>query len=405
MVLRPRVGLRSSPSTNNKWTTTWVNTYAAVTSTQQTWALEQQVSLAAVAAPTGNEGPRARAMQQGLQQAGARACHLDAVGNVCASFGEGKDAPLVCLAHLDTVYDAGPPQDGVVAVHRHATRLRAPGIGDNSRGLAAMLLLARVLGLPDVRTQLRRPVHLVATVSEEGEGNLRGARAWFDAAEQRGVVPYAAVAIDGPGDESIVHHAVGSHRLRVTVHGDGGHSWVHADAANPIHVLGEFIARVSRLGDARRRDAVVHITRMQGGESLTGIPQRAWVDVDLRGTSAARIDAVRRELMRLVQQLTPPTLRAEVTIHGDRPAGSLDDAHPLVDAARRATEAVGVTPRSASASTDANIPLSRGIPAIAIGAGGCGGGAHTSEEWYDDTTGARGLTRLLRLVLDLAVTA
>jgi acetylornithine deacetylase/succinyl-diaminopimelate desuccinylase-like protein len=292
-----------------------------------------------------------------------------------------------------------------VSVHREGTLLRAPGIGDNSRGLAAMLLLARVLGLPDVRSRLRRRVHLVATVAEEGEGNLRGARAWFDAAAQRGDVLHAAVAIDGPGDESIVHHAVGSHRLRVTLHGDGGHSWVHADAANPIHVLGEFIARAARLGDARRRDAVVHVTRMQGGETLTGIPQRAWVDVDLRGTSAAHIEQVTGELHRLVQQLAPSTLRADIMVLGDRPAGTLDDAHPLVHAARRATEAVGVTPRSASASTDANIPLSRGIPAIAIGAGGCGGGAHTSEEWYDDATGARGLTRLLRLVLDLAVTA
>lgn len=379
-----------------------MDTYAAVTSAQQDWALEQQASLAAIAAPTGNESTRALAVQQGLLQAGAPSCHLDASGNVCASFGAAEGTPLVCLAHLDTVYDAPPPPDGRVTVHRHARLLRAPGVGDNSRGLAAMLLLARVLGRPDVRTQLRRPVQLVATVSEEGEGNLRGARSWFDEAEQRGVVPYAAIAIDGPGDESIVHHAVGSHRLRVALHGEGGHSWVHVDAPNPIHVLGEFIARASRLGDAHRRDAVVHVTRMHGGESLNAIPQHAWVDVDLRGTSATRLSQVKRELLRIVQQLTPATLRAEVSVIGDRPAGSLDQAHALVQAAVRATEAVGATPRSASASTDANIPLARGIPAIAIGAGGCGGGAHTSEEWYDDATGARGLSRLLRLVLHLA---
>ncbi len=402
MVLRPRVGLRSSPTTNNEWTATWIDTFAAVTSAQQGWTLEQQASLAAIAAPTGNESTRARAMQQGLLQAGAPACRLDATGNVCASFGAGHERPLVCLAHLDTVYDAAPARDGTIAVHRSDKLLRAPGIGDNSRGLAAMLLLARVLGLPDVRARLRRPVQLVATVSEEGEGNLLGARSWFDAAEQRGIVPHAAVAIDGPGDESIVHHAVGSHRLRVTLHGSGGHSWVHADAANPIHVLGEFIARAARMGDARRRDAVVHVTRMHGGESLTAIPQQAWVDVDLRGTSAARLSQVKQELLRLVQQLTPPGLRADITVLGDRPAGSLDHAHFLVQAAVRATEAVGARPRSASGSTDANIPLARGIPAIAIGAGGCGGRAHTSEEWYDDTKGARGLDRLLRLILQLA---
>ena len=402
MVLRPRVGLRSSPKTMNECTTPWMDRHAAVTAAQQEWTLDQQALLASIASPTGNESTRARAMQQGLVHAGASGIHLDAAGNVCATTGPAGASPLVCLAHLDSVYDSSPALEHPVPVHRSGRLLRAPGIGDNSRGLAAMLFLARVLSVPDVRARLRRPIELVATVAEEGEGNLHGARTWFDAAEQRGIVPVAAVAIDGPGDENIVHHAVGSHRLRVTMHGDGGHSWVHADAANPIHVLGEFIARAARLGDARRRDAVVQITRMHGGESLTAIPQQAWADVDLRGTSAARLDQVKRELLRLVQQLTPASLRAEVTVLGDRPAGSLDDGHALVQAAVRATEAVGCTPRAAVASTDANVPLSRGIPAIAIGAGGSGGGAHTSAEWYDDTNAARGLTRLLRLVLDLA---
>lgn len=380
----------------------WVNESCARMVSYQERTLEQQIALTGIAAPTGNESARARAVQSALCHAGLPNATIDRAGNVQAVVGSGGMSPLVCLAHLDTVYAGALPHEYRVPVQRIGNLVRAPGIGDNGRGLAALVSLARVLHAPEVAARLTRPVHLVATVAEEGEGDLRGARAWFDDAEADGMMPIAAIAVDGPGDASIVHHAVGSHRLRVAVHGTGGHSWVHAEAANPIHVLGEFIAQAARLGNARRREAVVHITRMHGGESLTAIPQHAWVDVDLRGTSAARIEHVRRDLLRLVQQVTPASLRAEVTVLGDRPAGALDDAHPLVQAAVRATEAIGAAPTSAMASTDANIPLSRGIPAIAIGAGGTGGGAHTGDEWYDDTNGARGLERLVRLVLALA---
>ena len=367
----------------------------------RSWTLDQQILLTQTAAPTGNESARARLVQLALRQAGSSTVRLDAVGNVCDVHGEGTVPPLVCMAHLDAVYEAGAPV-GMVPVHRDGPVVRAPGIGDNGRGLAALLTLARLLRAPQFAARLMRPVHLVATVGEEGDGNLRGARAWFNEAARQGVSPHAVIAVDGPGDESIVHHAVGSHRLRVTLRGAGGHSWVHAHAANPIHALGEFIAAAARLGDAHRRDVVVHVTRMQGGESLTAVPQQAWVEIDVRGTSAVRLEWVRQELRRLVARLTPPSLRAEFTVLGDRPAGVLDASHPLVQAAVRATEAVGCCPRSAVASSDANIALSRGIPAIALGAGGAGGGAHTRDEWYDDTHAVRGLDRLMRLVVQLA---
>jgi tripeptide aminopeptidase len=396
-MMQPRNRLRSSGAANDEW----VKTHSALGAGRREWALQQQIRLARIAAPTGHESTRALAVQQALRQCGLGTATIDRVGNVRAVIGSGTATPLVCLAHLDTVYDHDCIAGESVPVVQHDHFLRAPGVSDNCRGLAALLALAHVLQRPDVTPHLVRPVHLVATVAEEGDGNLHGARTWFDDAEELGVVPFAALAVDGPGDESIVHHAAGSHRLRVALRGDGGHSWVHADAANPIHALGEFIARAHRLGNARRREAVVHITRMHGGESLTAIPREAWVDVDLRGTSAARIELVRRELVRLAHQVTPTGLQAELTVLGDRPAGALDADHALVRAAVRATEAVGCVPRSAVASTDANIPLSRGIPAIAIGAGGTGGATHTRDEWYDDTHGARGLERLVRLVLDV----
>lgn len=371
---------------------------------QQSWMADQQMRLTEIAAPTGNESRRARAVQQMLHQLGTAVCTIDDIGNVHNVIGTASSSPIVCLAHLDAVYDTALAPAAPIPVRRDGMMMFGAGIGDNGRGLASLLLLSRVLQRPDVTARLRRPVHLVATVGEEGEGNLRGAHACFDAFEARGIVPHAAVAIDGPGDESIVHHAVGSHRFRVAIHGPGGHSWLHAADANPLHILGEFIARAARMGNAHRRDALINITRMGGGEAMNSIPQEGWVDVELRGTSAEKLASMRHELLRLSQQLTPPTLRAELTVLGDRPAGVLDAEHPLVRSAVNATRAVGVVPRAASASTDANVPLARGIPAIAIGAGGTGGDAHTSREWYDDTHAGRGLERLVRLILELAVT-
>lgn len=395
----------------------WMEPLRAEWRAAQTWTLERQIALAQIAAPTGNESARARYVQQWLSAVPAWAVAYEPSGNVVGRVlphpsHAHESAPLVCLSHLDTVYATAPSDDVPLQVQRDGAQLACPGIGDNSRGLAAMLALAHALAHPAVRDRLTRPVYLVATVGEEGDGNLRGARDWFDHAAAHGVTPCAAIAIDGPGDESIVHHAVGSIRLRISVRGPGGHSWVHAGAPNPIHALGAFITQAVRVGNSTRRDCVVTVTRMYGGESLTGVPSHAWVDLDVRGTSDAQLAYARRELVRLAHDVTNDASRmdhtralsVEVTVLGERPAGVLAADHPLVVVAQDATQAVGRVPRSAVASTDANIPLSRGIPAIALGAGGCGGDAHTEHEWYDDTTGPVGLERVIRLVLAIAAT-
>jgi acetylornithine deacetylase/succinyl-diaminopimelate desuccinylase-like protein len=392
----------------------WLADLCAGWRRRQDWVLQQQIACARIAAPTGNERVRAAHLQQALASLTGLSVSRDRSGNVCAvvtptSAPPSVDAaaPIVCLAHLDTVY-AG---DDALEIRRDGARVHCPGIGDNGRGLAALQVLAHALHTPDARARLQRPVHLVATVGEEGEGNLLGARTWFDDAAAQGLRPEAAIAIDGPGDESIVHHAIGSLRLRVTMHGGGGHPWVHAGAPNPIHALGAFIRIADRLGDGARRQRTVTVTRMHGGESLTGIPQLAWVDLDVRAPSAPTLTRVRQELERAAQAVAHDAARhdpsrpltVEVTELGSRPAGAIDTESPLVQAAVRATQAVGRTPRTASASTDANVPLSRGIPAIAIGAGGTGGGAHTRDEWYDDAQGSVGLERVLRLVLGVAM--
>ena len=391
----------------------WLTPLLASWRNQRAWVLEHQIAIARTAAPTGNESERAALLQRDWLTCG-HAVARDRVGNVLTrivpapSRDVSEDRPLVCLAHLDTVFEADEP----LSVRQEGSRVYCPGIGDNGRGLAAMSVLARVLQQPDVRGRLRRPIDLVLTVGEEGEGNLRGATQWFDDAATRGSSPIAAVAIDGPGDRTIVHHAVGSHRLRITFTGVGGHSWANATTPNPVHAAGACIAAIARLADAARPYGVVTVTRMHGGEHLTGVPTQAWLDVDVRSLETARLHSIRNELRRIVAEAAQNesarepalALRHTVTPLGDRPAGVIDDRHPLVRAAAVATRAVGRTPQSASASTDANVPLSRGIPAIAIGAGGSGSAAHTANEWYDDAQSEIGLERVIRLVVALGTT-
>ncbi len=388
----------------------WLTPLLATWRAQRAWILEQQVAIARTAAPTGNESERAALLQRDWRDCG-QAVTRDGAGNVMArvtparSVSHAAPAPVVCLAHLDTVFRADEP----LVVRQDGTRTYCPGIGDNGRGLAAMSVLARALQHPAVRARLRRPIELVLTVGEEGEGNLRGATQWFDDAAARGLTPAAAVAIDGPGDCTIVHHAVGSRRWRITFTGVGGHSWANALTPNPVHAAGACIAGIARLADASRPYGVVAVTRMQGGEHLTGVPTHAWIDLDMRSLDPARLRTMSGEVERIVvravrdaSQLQPAqALQYAITVLGDRPAGMIDAQHPLVLAAASATRAVGRVPQSASASTDANVPLSRGIPAIAIGAGGTGSGAHTANEWYDDTDSDVGLERVIRTVVAL----
>lgn len=388
----------------------WLTPLLATWRAQRAWILEHQIAIALTAAPTGNESERAAWLQQDWLTCGHDVTR-DSAGNVIARVDPavttpGTDGrPLVCLAHLDTVFDAVEP----LAVRHEGTRTFCPGIGDNGRGLAAMSVLARVLQQPDVRARLRRPIELVLTVGEEGEGNLRGATQWFNDAAARDEMPVAAVAIDGPGDRTIVHHAVGSRRWRIAFTGVGGHSWANATTPNPVHAAGACIAAIARLADASRPYAVVAVTRMHGGEHLTGVPTHAWIDIDLRSLDPARLRTMSGEVERIAQraaldasQHTPAqALRYTITTLGDRPAGMIDERHPLVVAAASATRAVGRVPQSASASTDANVPLARGVPAIAIGAGGSGSAAHTASEWYDDTDSEIGLERVLRLIVAL----
>lgn len=369
--------------------------------------LAHQIALARVPAPTGDESARALLLHSMLDDCGftsVRGAHVrqDVTGNVIARLdpldlpSTHGAAPIVCMAHLDTVFPAETP----LAMRRNGDVVSCPGIGDNGRGLAALLSLAEQCATVDLRAHLRRPIEFVATVGEEGEGNLRGARAYFDAHHADAIA--SVIVLDGPGDATIVHHAVASMRLRVTYAGPGGHSWLDRKAANPIHALGNAISAVARLSASQPADASVTVTRTGGGESVTAIAERAWFDVDLRALDQ---DVLRRNTaaVRSLAALHAAGCVSDITVIGERPGGSLHSEHPLVERAAQMTRWCGAQPVSAMASTDANIPLARGIPAITIGAGGRGGGAHSASEWFDNERASHGIVRALGIVASLAM--
>lgn len=366
--------------------------------------LGTQVALSEIPAPTGAEHARALYVQRRFTELGLGGVTIDSVGNVRGTRpGAADEPPIVVCAHLDTVFPAGT----LVRVARDGATFVGPGIVDNARGVAAMLALAEVIDGQRLRT--RRPILFVATVGEEGGGDLRGVKHLFASLRER---PFACIALDGAGDDRIVHRALGSRRFRVSFRGDGGHSWAAFGVPNAVHAAGATAARLALLPLPRDPRTTLSVCRIGGGISVNTIPADAWLEVDLRSASSDVLQQCADEILAVVhgavrdenRRRTPGTTPLTVTVEsiGDRPSGELAADHPLVRCAEAATRAIDRRPALALASTDANVPLSLGIPAIAIGAGGRGGGIHTVAEWYDNTDGPRGVARALSVVVGAA---
>jgi acetylornithine deacetylase/succinyl-diaminopimelate desuccinylase-like protein len=363
-----------------------------------------QIALSEIPAPTGAEAERGATIARHFRALGLDDVRTDDVGNVIgARRGATDDAPVLVCAHLDTVF----PEGTSVGVAREGPQLAGPGIVDNSRGLAAMLALAEAIDGTRLRT--RRSIVFAATVGEEGAGDLRGAKHLFARLD---ATPSACIALDGAGDDRIVHRALGARRLRVTFHGVGGHSWAAFGVPNPVHAAGLTAAKLAAMPLPRTPRTTLSVCRIGGGISVNAIPEDAWLEIDLRSSSSdtlvrcvAEVEqavraAAREENLRRSPGTTP--LVYSIATIGDRPCGELPREHPLVRAAMAATYAIGRTPELVAASTDANVPISLGVPAIAIGAGGRGGGVHTPGEWYDNTDGALGVARALTVVVAAA---
>ena len=384
--------------------------------------LARQAALCAIPAPTGAEGHRAAHVAELFRAVGLHDVAIDEVGNVhgwtAGENGRGKGdggAPVVLSAHLDTVF--GPEVN--VAVERRGQRLEGPGISDNARGLAALVAVAEAMVVTRVRTA--RPVLFAATVGEEGSGDLRGVKYLLNGKSGKGEggrvhpAPAAFIALDGAGLERVVHRALGSKRYRVTFRGPGGHSWAAFGVANPANAVGRATALLADLPTRTAPPAprtTCAVVRLGGGTGLNSIPQEAWLDLDLRSEdpkALAQLDVtVRAALDRALDDEnrrrapgTPP-LTLEHRPIGDRPSGVTPRTHPLVLAAIAANRVLGRDAELASASTDANVPIALGIPAIALGAGGKAGDAHLATEWYENTEGALGIVRALLVTVAMA---
>jgi acetylornithine deacetylase/succinyl-diaminopimelate desuccinylase-like protein len=364
---------------------------------------EDHIRLCSIPAPPFGEAERALYLTERFREHGLSEAQVDEEGNcVALRAGRSPSPMLVVSAHLDTVFPAGT--DFTVRHAQH--RLLAPGIADDGCGLAALVALLRALEACAIETE--GSLLFVGTVGEEGEGNLRGARHLLTRGRWKGRVD-AFISFDGPGVERITHAALGSRRYRVRLRGAGGHSWGDFGAANPVHALGRAIARLASYPAPVEPRTTFNVGRIEGGAGINVIPREAFMDVDLRSASAEelqRLDAFFRRSTReaaddenAARRAGDPPLELDLKLIGDRPSGETPRDAPIVRMAEEATRAFGYTPRLDRSSTDSNIAISLGIPAITIGAGGSSGNSHTLDEWYDARGRDIGLKRALLLML------
>lgn len=347
--------------------------------------LDEARRICAVPAPPFAEAERAAHVAELFTQAGA-APSTDATGNVIAWFGPLDEPAAVFAAHLDTVFPAGTR----IEFAETDGRVSAPGLGDNSLGVAALLHLARFLaGQP-----VARAVALAATVGEEGLGDLRGAKALVEQLPCR-----AFVAVEGQMLDAITVAGVGSVRLRVQVTGPGGHPWGNRDHANAAHGLIERLA--SALSELRSPELALNVNVLTAGTAINVLPDTARAEIDLRCGDEQHLQAAAARLIQIAS-VGDPQLSVQVEQIGHRPSGRIAEDHPLLVAARRARAVAGLAPATEEASsTDANAAHGRGIPAITVGVS-TGGNAHRLDDYVDVPPIAAGLRSLEALALELA---
>jgi acetylornithine deacetylase/succinyl-diaminopimelate desuccinylase-like protein len=365
----------------------------------------EHIVITSIPAPPFEEKERAEFIWERFRQLGLEG-GIDNEGN-CVGLRKGHSLePLIVVsAHLDTVFPAGTD----VRVHHSKNKLCAPGIADDGCGLIALLALIKSLDSAHIETE--GSILFVGTVGEEGEGNLRGVRYLFTEG------PWAKrissfISFDGPGVERIINQALGSRRYRVSVSGPGGHSWSDFGLANPVHALGRAISRLASYPVPVEPRTTFNVGRIEGGTSINAIASEAAMDVDLRSISdreLKRLDAFFRRAMReaaddenATRRHGYPPLDLNVQLIGERPTGETPEESYIVQIAKAATKLVGITPKLDQASTDSNLPISLGIPAVTLGAGGTSGNSHTLDEWYDPRDRSRGLKRGLLVALSLA---
>jgi len=357
-----------------------------------------QLDLVRIPAPPFGESPRAAWMLDRFHHLGLANPHIDEAGNVLAELVPSPYSlgPVVLIsAHLDTVFPAGTNCEPIEPPD--TPRIYAPGICDNVAGLTGLLATAAALRHANIAPPV--PILFAANVGEEGEGDLRGMRHLFERS------PYApriaaSIVLEGSGSSAVVTHALGSLRFRITANGPGGHSWSDAGAPNPILILARTLLQIDNIELPANPLTTINVGSISGGTSINSIPETASALIDLRSTDPAQLDATAQQIHRITAD--PPQIHIETI--GNRPAASLPDDSPILHTLRAVDRHLNLRTEQRLGSTDANIPLSKSIPAVAIGTGGTGGGIHTLQEWYDPTGRETALRRILLTLLDTVQT-
>lgn len=370
--------------------------------TDEMLTIADQIRICEVEAPPFLEAKRAALYASMFRELGLRNVRIDTEGNVIGERPGASARPnLVMSAHLDTVF----PQGTDVTVRRQGFLLRGPGIGDDCRGLADLLAVARALNKGGVTTP--GTITFVGTVGEEGLGDLRGVKRLFNETLKGRIDRFVSIDGDGLG---ITHIAIGSARFRVTFRGPGGHSFGSFGTVNPVHALGRAVARIAEFQVPNAPRTTFNVGRIGGGTSINAIAGEAWMEVDLRSGDAGALRALEQQFRQAVQEAVADEnarwrrqgLTVEIEPVGLRPAGRVPVSAPIVEAAISVSKALDLPLSFAEGSTDANLPLSLGIPALTIDSGGRGQGAHTESETFDATDAWKGTQRAVLLSVALA---
>jgi tripeptide aminopeptidase len=381
--------------------------------------VRELITLTEIPAPPFKEEARAKAFLEMLRQHGLSDVEMDAEGNVMGirrgtqapaspkPTGEGGGGPVLMVnAHLDTVF----PEGTDVKVKREGTRLSAPGIGDDTRGLALILALIRTLDAAKFTTPI--DILFVGNVGEEGEGDLRGVKFLLKQGKYKDRVKQV-LAIDGNESSSVTRGGVGSKRYRVTFKGPGGHSYGAFGLVNPAFAMGSAMAKFGRLEVPASPKTTYGVGVVRGGTSVNSIPADVSMDVDLRSESCAELKKIDDAFLAIVRDAVTEENRmrstregrieADPKVIGERPCGETPRDAPIVQSAAAAIRAFGLTPAFNFSSTDANVPMNLGIPAITIGRGGPGGRGHSPDEWVDVEPGANARNVQVALAILLTV--
>jgi tripeptide aminopeptidase len=378
---------------------------------QEPQILHWQMEMARIGAPPFGESARAGWLLERFREVGLDDTRIDDVGNVFGTHPGFGRRYVALSAHIDTVFPANTPLN----IRQQGSRIYGPGVSDNGAGVVAMLAIAALLRAVRLRHAL--PFVFIGNVGEEGEGDLRGMRHIFSTPRWKDSIAYSLV-LDGAGADTIVAEALGSRRFEVIVRGPGGHSWSDFGAPNPIVILAKAIETFTATTVPAVPKTTFNIGVIRGGTSVNSIPESASMKVDIRSTSMTEMErlehSLRRALNRAVEDETlaaemrtsaqrrPAGVSCEVVVIGARPAGELQPGARILQVVRAVDGQLANAAQVQRASTDANIPLSLGLEAVAIGGGGSGGGAHTLQEWFDANGRELALKRILLTMLTLA---